>query len=147
MILVLLVCTACKGKPPDQKVDASTQNERVTTVEESPEPAVRNLAGIQLPDGFPDDVFVADGAEVTAVVHDNDQYQVDILVDGELEGLASLWESKMQTSGWLVREKIVTEQKAQMKFAKASGKRGALVDMQAGKPLNNVRLTVSELKE
>lgn len=147
MALVLFAFGACKDNPRSERSATPEERESVRVVQENAEPVQRVTTGLDLPDGFPDDVFIVNGAEITAASYGDGQHQVGYLVEGEIENLAVLYETQMQTFGWRVTQKIVASEKAEIRFSKPGEKRGALLEMVFEDSLIRAKITVSRLTE
>ena len=128
--------TGKEGKTAD--IDIS--GDKVTVKSEDGTAAFTAGKSAKLPDGFPKDVYVYDGATVATVMTTPDGCNVSFQTKDSAEKVTTAYKSKMTANGWTEESAFTTAQQTMIAYKK--NKQAATVMILAADGTTQINLTV-----
>lgn len=126
------------------KADVDLSGEKVTIESKDGKSVITGGKGATVPDGFPRDVYVYEGATITGSVSVPGGFNVVMETSDGADKVLAAVKSKMTEFGW--KEEMTMNQAGNAMVGYKKGERTAMVNINADKKTTHITLTTAEKK-
>lgn len=129
-VAISFLITGCGKSTAEKAIETATNGDASVDVDNNQ--VTININGssyqaggdIELPDGFPSDVYVVNGIITTSYTYEVDRsYSIGILTDKNQSELKSLYEEQMKDKGWSIEATANTADIVTVSFKKTDERR------------------------
>ncbi len=103
LALALALAAGCGDDSEDKnngRVDVEEEGRKITITGKEGKATFTAGGGAEIPDGFPDDVYIYDGAKVNTSATVKGSYQVQLSSSDAVDKVLSVYKQKMEAAGW-----------------------------------------------